>query len=194
MRSVRDIFRSYAIFDSDGRHTNGTVKESYHDYGVAYEYLFRDREDVELMMEIGVADGSSLLAWREIFPNALCVGMDIHHSDKAHGDRLEFHFGDQRNLADCMAAAAGRQFALVVEDALHDQSASLMTLLYMWPYIKPGGLYVIEEFDNIGALRDNVVQLWRDGGGCGEATSVEIVDTDGPFGGVEPLVVFKRPL
>lgn len=195
MKSMKEIFRSYAVFDAEGRHTNGTDKESNHSYGDAYENLFldpADRHDVRLMMEVGVADGSSLRAWRDIFPNATVVGMDIHHSDKAHGERIEFYLGDQRSLVDCRRAAAGRQFDLIVEDALHELDATLMTLLYLWPHVAPGGMYVVEEFPNIGELQDNVKDLWRDNG-CAECNRVEIVNTKGPFGGIEPLVVFRKP-
>ena len=141
------------------------------------------RDLVKLMMEVGVADGSSLCAWREIFPNALCVGLDIHPSDKAHGPRIEFYLGDQRSKEDCERAAAGRQFDFIVEDATHCLEDNLRTLLYLWPFVRPGGVYAVEEFANIGALRGNIIALWP---------FAEIVDTVGPFGGVEPLVVFRK--
>lgn len=199
MKSIAEIFRSYAILDSDGRHVNGTDKETNHRYGDAYEKIFSFeigqisiiynnvrsmREDVKLMMEVGVADGSCLLAWRDIFPNATIVGMDIHHSDKAHGERIEFHLGDQRKREDCERAAGGRLFDVIVEDALHDLDATLRTLLFLWPSVRPGGLYIVEEFADIHSLRRNVEALWP---------GVEIVSTSGPYGGDEPLVIFRKP-
>ena len=223
MKPIRDIFRSYAVFDAQGRHVNGTDKESNHAYGDAYESLFskpaidrsdtlhyidpeydpmttKTRDTVELMMEVGVADGSSLCAWRECFPNALCVGMDIHHSDRAHGERIEFYLGDQRSKEDCERAAAGRQFDLIVEDATHQLADTLVTLLYLWPFVKPGGLYVVEEFADIGSLRKNVLALFRvirwtdEGDEVCDGACVEIIDTTGPTGGSEPLVVLRKPL
>lgn len=193
MRSVRDIFRSYAVFDADGRHVNGTDKESNHRYGDAYERIITNnfsrgpaepRNVVRLMMEIGVADGSSLLAWREVFPNATIVGMDIHHSDKAHGERIEFYLGDQRSKMSCDRAVGGRQFDFICEDATHNMADTLLTLLYLWPSVRPGGLYIVEEWADIGSLM-SATGLWP---------HVEIVNTDGPFGGNEPLVVFRKPL
>jgi len=183
MIPIRDIFRSYAVI-VDGKHVNGTDKQSNHNYGDAYESLFSDRNSVKLMMEIGVADGSCLLAWRDIFPNALIVGMDIHHSDKAHGDRIEFRRGDQRIQRDCENAAADRQFDLIVEDATHHLDHTLLTLYWMWPFVKPGGLYVVEEWDGVHESRDRIKHVWP---------NAEIVDTTGPFGGVESLVIFRRP-
>ncbi len=187
VRSMKEIFRSYAEI-IDGRHTNGTDKESNHHYGDAYESLFSlpavTRSTVKMVMEVGVADGSSLLAWRDIFPDALIVGMDIHHSDRAHGDRIEFHLGDQRSREDCERVAAGRQFDLIVEDATHHLPDTLLTLFWLWSYVRPGGLYVVEEWEGVGGDRDRIQSLWP---------NAEIVGTCGPHIRDEPLVVFRKP-
>lgn len=192
MRDVKDIFRSYAVLDGNGRHINGSDRESNHRYGDAYEKLLQDpqhttirptRESVKMMMEVGVADGSSLLAWREVFPNALCVGLDIHRADKVHGERLEFHQGDARVQRDCEAATTGRQFDFIVDDATHHVEDLLRTLLYLWPAVRPGGLYVVEEWEHICALRGNVRALFP----------AEVVACPSPFGGEEYLVVLRKP-
>lgn len=205
MKSMRDIFRSYAVLDADGKHTNGTDKESNHHYGNAYELLFTyhtiaqdpsdiiglqyprsARNDVKLMMEVGVADGSSLLAWRDIFPNSLCVGLDIHPAQRLQcEERIEFYLGDQRIQSDCEAAAGGRMFNLIVEDATHKLEDTLLTMFWLWPFIRQGGMYIVEEFANIGALRSNIVKMWP---------NAEIVNTQGPSGGIEPLVVFRKSM
>lgn len=199
MLSVAEIFRSYAEFDTNGRHVNGTDKESNHHYGDTYESLFGEysidsnprsvssvnRKDVKLVIEVGVADGSCLLAWRDIFPNALIVGMDIHPSDRAHGERIEFHLGSQRVREDCERAAAGRQFDLIVEDATHHTDDTLLTLYWLWPYVRPGGLYVVEEWAGVDGDRERIRALWP---------NVEILGTCGPSNQDEPLVVFRKPL
>lgn len=182
---------------------NGTDKQSNHNYGDAYaaliEATFSDqhvrrelghagsckhaREEVRLVMEVGVADGACLRAWQEVFPNAKIVGMDIHPSAQATGD-IEFHLGDVGNKRCCDRAAAARQFDLIVEDATHHLVDTMRGLLYLWPYVRPGGLYVVEEWDGIHELRDNIKALWP---------HAEVINTEGPFGGVEPLVAFKKP-
>lgn len=182
MKSAAEIFRSHCIFDAAGRHCNGTDKQSNHAYGDAYDAIFPDRSAVNLLLEVGVADGSSLLAWQEIFPHAKIVGMDIHVASKWHG---EFHMGDQRSKEDCERAAAGRQFDAIIEDAVHSLDNTLLTLFYLWPFVKPGGLYIVEEWNNIGACRGNIAALFP---------MAEVVDTVGPFGGIEPLVVLRKPL
>ena len=204
MRRIADILRSYAVFDDQGRHTNGTDKQSNHSYGDAYEQLlyrsnfvtvntemgplpvnqpYSIRDEIKLMMEVGVADGSCLLAWREVFPNATIVGMDVHPSDKAHGDRIEFHLGDQRSRQDCERAAGGRQFDLIIEDAVHSLENTLLTLYWLWPFVRPGGMYVVEEWD--GTDRDRIRALFP---------MAEVIGTCGPHVADEPLVVFRKPM
>lgn len=192
MRSVAEILHSHEMLDGEGRHIGGTDKHGpNHHYGDAYESLFAfskypnspDRERVKLMMEVGVADGACLLAWREVFPNATIVGMDIHHSDKAHGERIEFYLGDQRSREDCERAAVGRQFDLIVDDATHYLPNTLLTLYWLWPFVRPGGLYVVEEWPNVD--RERITLLWP---------QARLVDTIGPSGGHEPLVVFRKSI
>lgn len=213
MRTVADIFRSYEELDIDGRHINGTDKQGpNHNYGDAYESLFygskivdvqvtdrrvepmydrtTTRGDVKLMMEVGVADGSSLLAWCEVFPNARCVALDIHDAERISSgqyNNTEFHMGDQRSRADCERAAGGRLFDVIVEDATHKLENTLLTMFWLWPYVRPGGLYIVEEWENINnpVDRGRIRALWP------HAT---IVETVGPSGGTEPLVVFRKPM
>lgn len=182
MKTMREIFLSHAVI-VDGRHTNGTDKQTNHNYGDAYDSLFTDRNEVKLILEVGVADGACLCAWRDAFPNAQIVGMDIHSSDQACGERMEFHYGDQRSKQDCERAAAGRQFDMIVEDATHKLENALLTLLWLWPFVKPGGIYVVEEWEGITSMRSNVL-----------AMGAEIIGTCGPHIADEPLVVLRKPL
>lgn len=196
MKSIKDIFRSWAVLDEKGRHVNGSDKESNHHYGDAYESIFTFKHElsvpyvrnrVKLMMEVGIADGSSLLAWSEVFPNARCVGLDIHWADKLNtlGDKIEFHLGDQRKREDCERAAGGRLFDFIVEDATHKLENTLLTLFWLWPFVRPGGLYVVEEWDGVDGDRERIRALFP----C-----AEIVGTCGPHIQDEPLVVLRKLL
>lgn len=184
MKSFAEIFRSHCEFDQHGRHRNGTDKQSNHFYGDAYESLFPDRSIVKLMLEVGVAGGASLLAWREIFEDATIVGMDIEPCAARGQHRVECHIGDQRVKADCERVIGGRRFDFICEDAYHSTENTLLTLFWLWPFVKPGGIYVVEEWHNIHADLVNVKSLFP----C-----MEIVDTIGPSGGHEPLVVMRKP-
>ena len=120
MKTIGAIFGAHESLDDSGRHIGGTDKHGpNHRYGGAYEELFPDRSAVKLMLEIGITDGSSMLAWREIFQEALIVGMDIEPCSCERGPRLEFHRGDQRSQQDCERVAANRLFDFICEDATH---------------------------------------------------------------------------
>ena len=56
-----------------------TDKINPHGYGDAYDSLLGtfEREDELNILEIGTQKGGSLLAWKEYFPNANVVGIDI---------------------------------------------------------------------------------------------------------------------
>ena len=183
MRTIADILRSHAVLDENGKHIGGSDKMSNHFYGPAYDSLFPDRNAINLVMEVGITDGSSMLAWREAFQRAHIVGLDIMPCSCERGPRLEFHIGDQRNKEECERAAAGRMFDVIIEDAFHSTDNTLMTLFWLYPFVKPGGMYIVEEWHNIASCRANVSQLFP---------NAEIVDTQGPFGGIEPLVVIRK--
>ncbi len=201
LEPLRDIFLRWGVLDSAGRHVNGTDKQTNHRYGDAYDDLFRaydldlhgwysTRKQVKLMMEVGIADGSSLLAWSDAFPNATCVGLDVHPPSwpgitPAQMGRVEFHKGDQRSKEDCERAAAGRQFDFICEDAVHSTENTLLTLFWLWPHVKPGGLYVVEEWANILSDWPRVKAL---------LPLAETKETFGPSGGTEPLVILRKPL
>lgn len=160
---------------------------SNHSYGPAYESLFPlslDRNAARLVLEVGVADGSCLLAWREVFPNAAIVGMDIHQSSKAYGERIEFHIGDQRSKTDCDRVAANRQFDLIIEDATHWIGDNLLSLFFLWPYVAPGGVYVIEEFAVGMSVEKNIKAMWP---------VAQMLDTYNQRGMRESLIVFRKP-
>lgn len=161
----------------------GTDKNVHHRYAEVYERLLPDRSAVKLMMEVGIAEGRGLLAWREICSEALCVGFDKEHCHCERGPRLEFHQGDMRDRSALLRAAAGRQFDFICEDAAHQLDANLLCLFWLWPFLAPGGVYVIEEMQDVNEYRAN----------CSLFAGCEYIDTAGPYGGNEPLIALRKP-
>ena len=52
-----------------------------HGYTKIYEKYFDSFRDKKLkILEIGIADGKSLLTWSDYFTNSIIVGIDIHLS------------------------------------------------------------------------------------------------------------------
>lgn len=134
----------------------GSDKNTNHRYGPVYDQLFPNRAAVKNVLEVGLAQGQSILAWREIFISAHIVGIDIEPCSVERGPRLEIHQGDQRDEHALLRAVNGRKFDLIVEDASHIFDNSLRTLFFLWPHVAPGGLYVIEELQDVNGHLDNL--------------------------------------
>lgn len=137
----------------------GTDKSSeMHDYTSLYaHHLGPRRRQVRAVLEIGVggvnswdgydtmAGGQSLRMWRDYFPNAMIVGVDVHDK-QISGPRLVFECGDQSD-AEFMrgVAEAYGPFDLVVDDGSHIGRHIAASFEALWTSVRPGGYYVIED-------------------------------------------------
>jgi len=114
-----------------------------------------------VVLELGVRDGSSLQMWRALMPKAIVIGVD--NSDQAnttvHGtDFIKCDQSDpglfekvrdvwRRHYDADVADDFGDPFVdLLVDDASHDGQLSSLSFAHLWPLVKPGGLYVIEDW------------------------------------------------
>jgi len=98
-------------------------------------------------MEMGLWAGDSLRIWREYFPNARIVGVDITlkrlEGDFPGIDILEGDIMDVNFLQDLIEKYA--PFDVVVDDASHFSEQHIYVLGCLWPHIKLGGYYFIED-------------------------------------------------
>lgn len=138
MKSFDEIFCDY---DTD--------KVSHHTYGVVYDEIFPEeaRPKVETVLEIGVYHGGSMYGWRDYFPNADIVGIDVEEQYLLHGHNFIHTFlADANNPAEVVPIARKYgPFNLIVDDGPHDPRAQITALLNLWEYVTPGGYYVIED-------------------------------------------------
>ena len=83
-----------------------TLAESYntdkleHGYIKIYEKYFESIRNENLkILEIGIADGKSLLMWSDYFKNSTVIGIDIHKIDvkekKLDRNNIKLHQGSQ---------------------------------------------------------------------------------------------------
>jgi hypothetical protein len=138
---------------------HGTDKSSYlHGYTRLYETHFASwRPTVRRLLEIGVGGinsqrgyettegGQSLRMWRDYFPNAEIVGIDIH-AKAVSGPRLRFEQGDQSDPVFLRALIEKyRPFDIVIDDGSHIGSHITASFVTLWSAVTPGGMYVIED-------------------------------------------------
>lgn len=112
-----------------------------------YERYFESRRNITSLLEIGVLNGCSLRLWRDYFQQAKIWGLDIDPSRSIHsGDRIEVVIGDQSNhecLKNLGDTAGG--FDIVIDDGSHITSYIIESLRGLWPHLRSGGIYAIED-------------------------------------------------
>lgn len=110
-------------------------------------YLEPMRDRVERVLEIGVEHGGSLHMWAEFFPRARIWGIDIKKAAKQYaGERVTVRIGSQsdEHFLRQVVKETG-PLDLVLDDGSHQFDDQRDSLLLLWPYIKPGGLYIVED-------------------------------------------------
>jgi hypothetical protein len=131
-----------ALLHGTDKSTNG------HGYTAIYEhYLSGRRADSVSVLEIGIYKGASLQMWRDYFPSGHVVGIDKRpEAAQCAGDRIDVCIGDQANPRFLKEVGESKgSFDLVVDDGAHLAPAQKTSLLALWPYLRSGGLYVIED-------------------------------------------------
>ncbi len=107
----------------------------------------------------GYRQGASLRAWRDYFPNALIYGLDTQ-SDTQFTDeaRITTFIGSSTDPVSVGTVLSHLQFDIVIDDASHVPSDQLLTLRHVYPYVKPGGYFIIEDL----GLSSPLLTTYRD--------------------------------
>jgi hypothetical protein len=152
----------YARWSHD---VHGGDKGTAHDYLPTYERVMTRTTGVRLL-EIGVCFGHSVGMWGEYLTDSEVHGIDTDLSRLWFTDLPNLHTADATDAAAVDAALGDLEFDYIIDDGSHalmDQSASLMIL---WPRLKSGGSYIIEDIDNDSYLAALHAQATAHGATC----------------------------
>jgi hypothetical protein len=130
------------------------------------------------LLELGILGGASLQMWRDAFPKASIVGVDLELPDVDLGRRVAMVAGDQADAE--LMERISREHApggwdVVIDDASHVgvNSARSFKALYR-DHLKPGGVYIIEDWGT------GYIPPFPDGAPLGEPLSTERIDAEVP--------------
>lgn len=163
MASLSEIFARYPDTDK------GTI----HSYDTFYEKLFADvkESNPSILLEIGVRGGGSLLAWRDWLSGWEIAGIDngseagiwkppedidvvVFEGDTTKPDTIsEFINCVRLGLlfnATKLDLDIARPFGIIIDDGLHHPYSQAAAFAMLYPYVKRGGYYVIEDVEDIG--------------------------------------------
>lgn len=117
-----------------------------HNYGVIYEsYLEPFRNNNPVVLEIGILNGNSLRSWRDYFVNGTIIGVDNQPNALFEEEGLTTFLGDQSQPESILELFPDTFFDLIVDDGSHESEHQQKTFDILFPRLKPGGFYIIED-------------------------------------------------
>jgi hypothetical protein len=143
----------------------GAIHGTGHAYTLVYEQLFHAlRERPVNLLEIGlsaggpevpggtaeraVTDAPSIRMWREYFPKAHIYGLDISDFKRFETDWFTFFRADCGNERELRRVAdSGVEFDIIIDDGSHASYHQQLALKVLFPMLKPGGIYAIEDLN-----------------------------------------------
>jgi 8-demethyl-8-alpha-L-rhamnosyltetracenomycin-C 2'-O-methyltransferase len=142
-------------------------------YAQVYHTLFNVKRDEPItLLEIGIGTmipgvhssmvgyalegykpGGSLRAWRDFFPNGRIIGADVQPDTQFDDEpRIETYLADSTKseataeLYKKMSKGDDNlKFDIIIDDGSHYDVNQFATLKNLYPYVKEGGIYVIED-------------------------------------------------
>lgn len=135
---------------------HGTDKLWLHNYDAEYIRHFEPLRHREInLLEIGIGGygvhgrgGNSLRVWRDFGPKWTVHGLDIEDKSFLDEERLHTWMGSQNDttLLEELNEKAG-PFDIIVDDGSHIQSDIITAFQTLFPVLRPGGIYVIEDLE-----------------------------------------------
>jgi cephalosporin hydroxylase len=135
-----------------------TDKVEPHGYFPAYLKLAAELGPYGSVCEIGVAGGGSLEMFQHLFPLGTVCGVDLTVEgtliDAEHGTRTHWPEGAVQVISEQTAPdlpdrlrQVQPRWDLIVDDASHEGPATTATFGLLWPLVRPGGYYVVEDWN-----------------------------------------------
>ena len=129
--------------------------KTYLGYLPVYQRLAAEIGPAGKVLEVGIDQGVSLRLWQALFPDGLVVGAD--DGSGAGGSvpgsviwppgTMAIRAGqDDPRIAAEAAELSPDGYDLIVDDASHDGKLSQATFGLLWPLVKPGRWYVLEDW------------------------------------------------
>jgi len=111
------------------------------------------------LLELGVQHGGALVSYARYFRNGFVLGADTdgprlrklqRYLDRtALAERVRIEAGDVADgmfLRTICVGLGPHPLDIVIDDASHQYAQARASLSYLWPRLRPGGLYIVEDW------------------------------------------------
>lgn len=131
----------------------GTDKFGEHEFTPVYQALMRpSRGKPVRLLEIGVGGfagvlgGESLRMWESYFRRGRIYGIDVYDKTALSGGRVKVLQCSQADAPklDALAREIG-PFDFIIDDGSHLNAHQIETFRILWPHLKDGGTYIVED-------------------------------------------------
>jgi hypothetical protein len=113
------------------------------------------------VLEIGIQNGFSLKMWKEYFENSTIVGIDLTDLTHLKEDRVEIEVGNQSD-EDFLKRVSEQYgpFDIIIDDGSHKSIDIRKSFYCLFPLLKNGGYYVVEDLHTNYWERNNITEGW----------------------------------
>ncbi len=138
-----------------------TDKGTEHNYVPFYDSIFGDlRLKENNLLEIGVLHGGSLKMWHDFFENSHVYGVEDFSQQTGFSEpviqeeverslleypRAKLFFYNSEDKEQATKNLEGLQFDIIIDDANHRIENQLKNIDIYYPFLAPGGIYIIED-------------------------------------------------
>lgn len=148
MKTIVELSKKY---NTDKKMNDGTkAKNGWygHNYAELYDMVISGM-DIKTMLEIGIGNGSSIRMWDEYFDHETFIyAIDINKKSTIQflGDENIYALIGNQNDKDFLDKYLSYEtFDFIVDDGSHRMKDQQLSLKYLFPKLRSGGLYVIED-------------------------------------------------
>ena len=96
--------------------------------------------------EVGVQEGHGLDMLQALFPGGLVAGVDVNAGSRWPDGTIAVISAQDDPSLPALLGGYSPQWDLFADDASHDGNLTVATMRLLWPLLRPGGFYVIEDW------------------------------------------------
>jgi hypothetical protein len=117
-----------------------------HGYLPSYLRIAAELGPAARVCEVGVHAGRGLDMFQALFPDGLVAGVDIDPGSRWPDGTARIVAAQDDPQLLTLLGSYSLAWDLFVDDASHDGNLTVATMRLLWPLLRPGGIYVIEDW------------------------------------------------